>query len=336
MSKLYVGILFLFIVVKTAFSQDAHFTQFYAAPLYLSPSFAGSTAGDRIVVNFRDQWPSIPGAFVTYSISADHYFPRMNSGMGISIFRDQAGSGHLATTNFAYQYTYNIKLFRKWNIRPGVQFYYTQRSIDFSALVFNDQLTQSGQTSSSIEIPSQNKVGYFDFALSALAYSSTQWYGFTIDHIATPNQSLKYTVSKVPIRFIFFGGYKIMLQGKPGSYAEESINIAYNYRAQGKFDQIDIGAYWTKYQFVVGLWYRGIPGFKQYAPGHQNNDMIAVLGGYEFKALGLKLAYSYDFTISKLVGRTAGSHEVSLIFLFNQNRKIRKRHRTVIVPCPKF
>jgi len=336
MNKFYITILFLIIFVRVSFAQDAHFTQFYAAPIYLSPSFAGSTAGDRIVVNFRDQWPSIPGAFVTYSISADHYFPRMNSGMGISIFRDQAGSGHLATTNFAYQYTYNISLFRKWNIRPGVQFYYTQRSIDFSALVFNDQLTQSGQTSSTIEIPSQNKVGYFDFALSALAYSSTQWYGFTIDHLATPNQSLKNTISKVPIRFIFFGGYKIMLQGKLGSYAEESINIAYNYRAQGKFDQIDIGAYWTKYQFVVGLWYRGIPGFKKYAPGHQNHDMIAVLGGYEFKSLGLKLAYSYDFTLSKLVGKTAGSHEISIILLFNQNRKIRRRHRTVIVPCPKF
>lgn len=336
MNKLFFSILLLIIIAKPSVSQDAHFTQFYASPLYLSPSFAGSTAGDRVVLNFRDQWPAIPGSFITYSISADHYFPRMNSGMGIYIFRDQAGSGNLATTSFAYQYTYNIQLFKKWNIRPGVQFYYTQRSIDFSNLVFNDQLSQTGHTSSTIEIPTQNKVGYFDFALSALAYSNIQWYGFTLDHISTPNQSLKNSISEVPLRFIFFGGYKIMLQGKPGSYSEESVNIAYNYRAQGKFDQIDIGAYWTKYQFVVGLWYRGIPGIKKYAPGYHNNDMMAILAGYEFKALGLKLAYSYDFTLSKLVGKTGGSHEISLILLFNQNRKIRKRHRAVIVPCPKF
>lgn len=336
MNKLFITILLLFLIVKPAFTQDAHFTQFYAAPLYLSPSLAGSTAGSRVILNFRDQWPAIPGAFVTYSISADHFFPTLNSGMGFFVYRDQAGSGKLATTNVAFQYTYNIKLFKKWSIRPGLQFYYSQRSIDFPALVFNDQITQVGQNSSSIEVPTMEKRGYFDFALSSLIYSKVSWFGFTIDHINTPNQSLKNTISILPTRFVIFGGYKFMISGRAGGIKEESVNLAYNYRAQGKFDQIDIGGYWTKYHFVVGLWYRGIPALKKYAPGYQNNDMIAILGGYEFKSLGLKLAYSYDFTMSKLVGSTAGSHEVSMIFVFNQNQRVRKRYRAVIVPCPKY
>jgi len=38
-------------------AQDPHFSQFYAAPLYLNPALAGTSAGNyRVGVNYRDQW----------------------------------------------------------------------------------------------------------------------------------------------------------------------------------------------------------------------------------------------------------------------------------------
>ncbi|MCB0784426.1 MAG: type IX secretion system membrane protein PorP/SprF, partial [Flavobacteriales bacterium] len=46
-------------------AQDAHFTQFYATPTYLNPAFAGTTLQTRFGAIYRDQWPSIPGSFVT-------------------------------------------------------------------------------------------------------------------------------------------------------------------------------------------------------------------------------------------------------------------------------
>ena len=323
------------LISSSLYSQDPHFTQFYAAPLYLSPSLAGGTAGTRAIINFRDQWPSIPGSFITYSLSLDHFFPKYNSGVGFFVFRDQAGSGSLATTNIALQYAYNVRVYKKWNIRPGIQFYYSQRSIDFSKLVFNDQMQLGIPTSgASTEIPPDAKVGFLDFAFSTVAFSNKQWFGFTLDHINKPNQSLNGGESIVPIKFVFFGGYKFMVEGRPGSFTEESFNLAYNYRAQGKFDQIDIGVYWMKMQFIVGLWYRGIEGLKSYHSGYHNNDMMAVLAGYQYK--DIKVAYSYDFTISRLSGNTAGSHEISLIYEFNQNQKVRRKRSKIIIPCPKF
>jgi type IX secretion system PorP/SprF family membrane protein len=323
------------IISINTYSQDPHFTQFYAAPLYLSPALAGGTAGTRAIINFRDQWPAIPGSFITYSLSLDHYFPKYNSGIGFFVFRDQAGSGQLGTTNIALQYAYNARINRKWSIRPGLQLYYSQRSIDFSKLIFNDQMQLGHQTSAaSTEIPPDKSVGYMDFAFSMVTFSSKSWFGFTVDHINTPNQSLLDGNSKVPTKFIFFGGYKHVVDGKSGSFTEESINFVYNYRAQGKFDQIDLGVYWMKMQIIVGIWYRGIEGLKSYKSGYHNNDMIALLAGYQYK--DMKFAYSYDFTISRLIGRTAGSHEISLIYEFNQDQKVRRRHKIVVVPCPKF
>lgn len=57
-------------ILGQAMAQDPHFTQFYAAPTYLSPAFAGTTIQSRFVLQFRDQWPAIPGAFVSYNLVA--------------------------------------------------------------------------------------------------------------------------------------------------------------------------------------------------------------------------------------------------------------------------
>ncbi|MEJ0030308.1 MAG: type IX secretion system membrane protein PorP/SprF [Bacteroidota bacterium] len=48
-----------------ASAQDAQFSQFYAAPLYLNPAFAGSTNQGRVGMNYRNQWPGIDANFTT-------------------------------------------------------------------------------------------------------------------------------------------------------------------------------------------------------------------------------------------------------------------------------
>ncbi len=191
MNSIFKYILFLTILLNLkSFGQDAQFSQFYANPMYLSPSFAGSTNGTRAVLNFRDQWPAIPGSFITYSASVDHFFPRYNSGLGIQVLRDQAGSGQLALTTIAANYSYQFNINRHWTLKPGLMLNYNVRSIDFDKLMFNDQMHIDGNSSSSIETPSLEKIQYADAAISVMAFNKTYWGGFMIDHIFNPNQSL--------------------------------------------------------------------------------------------------------------------------------------------------
>ena len=316
-----------------SYGQDAQFTQFYANPVYLSPSFAGSTSGTRAVLNFRDQWPSIPGSFITYSASIDHFLPQYNSGIGLQVLRDQAGSGQLALTTVAISYSYLFKVNRKWTVRPGLMLNYNIRSIDFDKLMFNDQMDIDGNSSSSIETPSLEKVHYADAGFSVMAYNKLYWGGLMLDHIFNPNQSLIDGVSRVPIKLRLYGGRKFTVANAK-KYNEETIKVAFSYKAQGKFDQLDLGAYWSREPFIFGLWYRGIPLFKKYAPGYINHDAFAVLFGYKYK--DLTFGYSYDVTISRIFNNTAGAHEISLIFEFNQNQKVRRKRNFTIIPCPKF
>ncbi len=334
--KRFLNILLFFIIILNfvAKAQDPQFSQFYASPLYLSPSLAGSTNGSRAIMNFRDQWPAIPGAFITTAFSFDHFAPQFSSGFGLLVMQDRAGIGHLRNTNIGVQYTYQFKISKRIQVRPGMHFYRSTRSIDFNKLVFNDQLSLSGAAPSSIEVPPLKKVRYTDFATSILIYSEKYWGGLVIDHLTTPNQSIIDGVSLVPTKYTIHGGGKFYLNGKTSTYNEESITAAVNFRSQGKFDQMDLGMYWTRMPIILGAWYRGIPLFKAYKHGYMNNDAIVLLLGYQWKEF--KIGYTYDITISRLIANTLGSHEISVIFEFNQDQKLRKKTRKVIIPCPKY
>lgn len=308
-------------------SQDTQFSQFYAAPLHLAPSFAGSSGGSRITLNYRNQWPQIPGSFVAYSFAYDHYFSRYRSGLGIIFFRDQAGSGNLALTRGGLNYSYNFRLTSDWTIRPGIQFMYEQRTIDFFRLIFEDQIAPDGSIGPSNSMVNPiDRISYFDAASSVIAYSDNSWGGIAIANMMMPNQSMTSDeISRIPIRTSIFGGYRINYGGNYADQEAESLSFTMHYKNQGKFNQFDIGAYWTKTPVFIGLLYRGIPVFNNRANGFLNNDALIFMGG--IRTENIRIGYSYDFTISKLVNNTGGAHEISIIYEFNQHAPLEGRQR---------
>jgi len=323
----------LLLAGSAAVAQDPHFTQFYAAPTHLSPAFAGTTVQSRFALQFRDQWPSIPGAFVSYNLAADQYLSNLNSGIGLLATYDRAGTGGLSSTSIALQYAYEIKLKHKVFLRPALQFGYASRSVDYSKLVFNDQLARGGDVSS-YELYDGRKKGYADIGSGLLLFTPKLWFGFAIQHMNHPNESLLDNESAMPSQFNLHGGYRYKMR-TPGMVRKDaqSLVFAFNYRAQGKFDQLDIGANFERKPIFAGLWYRGIP-IKSYAPGYANNDAIAAVVG--FMVGDWRFGYSYDITISKLALNSGGAHEITAIFELADSRKKRSMARRRVVPCAKF
>jgi hypothetical protein len=94
---------------------------------------------------------------------------------------------------------------------------------------------------------------------------------------------------------------------------------------QDKYRYLDLGAYYTRPPIQLGLWYRGVPVF----PGNPNNGAIALLFGYNLK--NLTFAYSYDYTVSRLMTKTGGAHEISVAFEIQTAERKKKRR---MIPCP--
>ncbi len=314
--------------------QDMQFTQFNAAPLYLNPAFAGATIEHRVATSYRNQWTAIPGHYLNYVFSYDYNLTEFHSGLGLLLAREQAGTGKLGNTEIGLVYSYHFRIDKKIYIQPGIKFNYVSRGIDFSKLVFNDQLYRGGAGPTTDDIDITN-VSYMDITSGVLMYSDKYWFGVAFNHINQPNQSLTNDESPLYLKFSAHGGYKFVLQeGGKKSLNASDFNIAFQYKAQQKYDQLDLGMYYNREPFVFGIWYRGLPLIKSYE-GVLNNDALAVILGYKVVDYNLSIGYSYDITISRLAANSAGSHEISLIYEVANKKKKRKAKR-FFVPCAKF
>lgn len=322
--------LMLILAGRVSSGQDPQFTQFYAAPLYLSPSFAGATGHPRVIMNLRDQWSALPGDFITYALSIDNYIEKYNSGVGVLISRDQAGGGLVNTTNAGFSYNYNFNLTRKWKLTPGIQAYYYIKNINYNRLIFNDQISRDQISPVSVEMErlvNIKPVQHLDFTSSILAYSDRYWAGFSFDHMVSLNKALVEEGGYLPVRLTINAGGKYYVSGKNRSGNEESVTGAFNFTYQGHFKYLDLGAYYTKSPMQFGIWYRGLPVFSD------NPNIGAITAQFGYRSNNFIIGYSYDYTLAALMTRTGGAHEISLTYELDSRTK-KKRIR--MVPCPSF
>jgi type IX secretion system PorP/SprF family membrane protein len=325
MLRKYLLVLFVGFSILFAKAQDPQFTQFYANSLYLSPSFAGAVKDSRITASYRNQWTGLSKSFNTFNVAVDHYFYNLKSGVGLIAFRDVAGSLSLSNTYLGALYSYNVPINFEWYVRPGVGFYYNQRSIDYSNLILGDQLSSGGQNSSISNLKGNASNREFDFSASSLLVGPNVWFGFALDHLLRPDRSLLGLENRVPVKLSVHGGYRFVIQGYYLRPVDESVTAAFNYRQQGIYHQFDLGLYWYKRPLMIGVWYRGIPVVK-----NSGTDALAFLIG--IKVPNFNIAYSYDLTVSNFGVDSGGAHEISLTYEFStQGRKKWKA-----VPCPEF
>lgn len=311
-------------------AQDPQFTQFYAAPMYLNPAFTGVTYEHRFVANYRNQWPGISKTYQTYMASYDYNMSDINSGIGISVMQDRAGTAGLTHSQFGVNYAYHFKISKFSEIRLGANLSYNMKRLDFSKLKFNDQIASGSGTS--IEASSYEALNFMDFAAGALLNSTQYWLGLSAKHLTQPNSSLTGDRVPLPLSIGLHGGYRFVIEQK-SKELKRYFSPTFNYRHEQKYDQLDIGLYYYHLPLNVGIWYRGLP-FKKYAATYSSRESIALLIGFDITDYNLRVGYSYDLTISNLgVANSLGAHEVSLIYEIARKKK---RNKRVLVSCPKF
>lgn len=314
-------VLFLFTVVFGfgVFAQDPEFTQFYAAPLYLNPAFAGATVCPRMILNYRNQWPNLTGTFVTYSASYDQFARSIKGGIGFNLLTDRAGEGTISNTQISGMYSYHVDISRKVSFKAALQATFVQKRIDWSKLRFGDQIDpRRGWIYQTEETVDRQMAIYPDFSAGVLLYSANYYGGAAVNHLHEPDESF-FNSNKAPLPRKFTGhvGGVIPLDRKRVHESTLSPNVLF--QMQEDFTQINVGLYLSRGPIVGGLWYRNSDAF------------IALIGVQQGM---FKFGYSYDATISKLGNPkdgTHGAHEFSLAIQY----KCRER-KNKLIACPSF
>ena len=289
----------VFTSIASANAQDPTFTQFYANPLYLNPAFAGSHGCPRFALNYRNEWPSLSGNYVTYSASYDQYFKNISGGFGVLATHDQQGQGTINTSMLGLVYSYHLTLGRKWKMMFGARAAWYQKFLDWDKLTFGDMIDpRRGFIYATGDVPRGGSRGFFDASAGTVIFNKHFFAGFAAHHLNTPNESMIIGNSPLPMRFTGHMGAEIQL-GRQSKYTNGTSimpNVIYQY--QNGFQELSVGTYVKYGAFNAGFWYRNKDAF------------IMTIGVNTGK---FKLGYSYDVTVSKLNnGVSGGSHEISL------------------------
>lgn len=311
------GIFLFFILWLTAVrgsAQDHLYSQFFNSPIYLNPALTGQFKGDlRMNLIYRNQWSSVPGTLSYLSASIDYNVPKFGGGIGLLFTRSSEGTAYLDKTNISGVYSYSVGS-EDFVLSFGLQAGITNRVIDYSKLVFGDQVDPTlgivpGASAGSL--PFNNKF-YFDSGVGTNLVIGNFNIGLAMQHINQPNESFTGTPSKLPIRTNAHLSYMLdldpfeNLEDDEKSYVIPSV-VLYK---QSQAESYSFGLQYKRRSVNVGLWYRS----------GDNTGPSAVVVSLIFDLFinrdgGEKLRFgvSHDAAVSGLTyGNTSGTQEGSI------------------------
>jgi type IX secretion system PorP/SprF family membrane protein len=322
----------------SSWAQDAHFSQFYAASLYLNPALAGAERNYAANVNYRNQWRSIVVPYVTHQVSGimpvygkGTLKPHLGS-VGVSVYNDRAGDANFNSTGANLTLSRNLLGNSTTSVlsvagQAGI----IQRSINLNNLEwgsqFNPYVGLDRSMNADISDLSNNRL-MFDLnagifyaynPLSNYKKTGTTFYsGLAFSHINSPNESMITGMrNNLPVLYKYHGGF--------ATHFTEKFSLSPNVLVMNQRDifQINAGLYATyrmlgatgslfeNTDVIFGTWYR-------------INDAFIFNTGFGNEAF--TVGFSYDVNSSSLRYNTngRGAFEISLAVRNVKKQKVKR------------
>ena len=334
----------LIFLAKFTIAQDPNYSQFYNNPIYYNAAMTAINNGMSLKLNARNLWGPVPGRFNTFSASLDAQSV-FKMGLGANVYSDVAGEG-LLRTNAAYlTYSYRAVDSRNFVLQAGVGGGIVNKNIDYSKLMFSDQLdeTMGAVNNTAFISPDRNNVSYADFNAGLVArFNGTNsrqgktlkrfmvTLGGSLQHISQPKDALLGSENYLPMRYIFHGNVHLLLNDfvlAPGVI----------YEMQNEFRTFSVGTNFVNQPFTFGLW---LCNRTAALSGKQYDSFIFTIGMKlpSSHKIDWRVMYNYDITVSRLKTSSYGTHELSLIIDFNDKvlfeRYVRGRNSRRTYKCP--
>ncbi|ACU02467.1 PorP/SprF family type IX secretion system membrane protein [Pedobacter heparinus] len=309
-------VLLIMLVSLGALGQDHIYSQFFNAPIYLNPSLTGQFEGDiRMNLIYRNQWTGLSGDLSYITASADLNISKFAGGVGLMFTRSSEGTAYLVKNNAAATYSYSVggdDFVASFGIQAG----FTNRQIDWSKLVFADQIDMRlGYIPGSVSAaqpPDQDSKFFFDAAAGTNIVFRNLMVGLAVHHINKPDESFSGTVAKLPMRITANASYKIPLSPYYDYNQDEGASLIPSvvYYKQASSSSISAGAQFKYRGLNTGLWYRSA---SQGGPDAIVVSLIFDLFKGNRNGEKLRLGISHDATTSKInYTNTSGTTEASI------------------------
>ncbi|MBL4716188.1 MAG: PorP/SprF family type IX secretion system membrane protein [Bacteroidia bacterium] len=329
------SLLLLVTLVGNSFNsnaQDIRFSKPFSVPLSLNPAMMGTNADLKATLNYRNQWMTIDDGYQTYNFTF-MYPIFVNDGkgkldIGLNAINDRAGAFNSMDISLAVGYSLALTETHH-HLSAALLGGFVQKQLDAANLTFDDQyITGSfNSVNATNETVLNEKVGYPDVGFGLLWFYNppredskiNAYFGVSAYHLNQPNESFTGLTGKLPIRYSYQTGIKIITEGK--------LDFTPNLRisSQSGAEEIASGLYLDYHLndemiLEIGGWYR-------------KRDGIAFLVGFDHDMFSV--GYSYDLGMTELNNAVGGlmTHEVTLGFKMDQAAK---KDIKFVSPIPLF
>ena len=332
--------LLISLVSAVAQGQSVEMSQYWSAPLHVNPALAGISYGPRISASYRNQWPSLGdgfnGGYVTYMLGVDGYISKIHSGVGLLYTGDYTASGILASNKLTLSYAYQIKLSRKMGLRIGVEGSFIQQHIKWDQLRFYDMINpytgfvDNNNNLNPTNEPPPGALSTYrgDAGLGLLLFSQKVYFGFSARNLLLPDETFYAGAhASAHLRMVAHLGSHFNIKNQRNYRSNIFVSPNVIIANQGRDLQFNAGLMAGFNVLYFGSWFR-------YA--FNNPDALILLVGV--RKGKLRMGYSYDVTISRLTGRTGGSHELSLVFNWSgsDDNSLHPHVDKAYIPCPEI
>jgi len=324
-------------------SQDIHFSQYNNAPLDINPANTGNIInGDyRCILNYKNQWSSIPHAYKTYNFSYDRILLKkeLNSGYlsgGINILQDVSGETNFSNTNANISFSYNVPISSTQNIIGGIQAGIIQQAIDESKFKWDNQYI--GENGFDQSLPSGENIT-FNNTLAGDLSGGILWSYLNKETYMTANNFFHINVGIAGYHLnrpliTFYNNHNNRLYSRYVIHCNSNIGITNTNLSimpsgilmfQREQKEILVGSL-VKYNIRESSQHTNFISASDIAFGGHYRINDAIILEMQFEISGITLGLSYDINISKLKIATQGRGglELSLIYKGSKKRSISK------------
>lgn len=327
--------LFVLFLPVLLHAQDKLFTQAFAHPVDLNPSFSGAIDGRyRVTIAYRDQWQSfIESAYTTTGVYGDIKVPAHERsdnffGAGFSLISDRTEIYNVNQNIISLYGSYHkaLNADQRQYLSAGLNFGIAQRNINYENIYFNDQFNGLDQYSlPTAEILPSNNFAFIDLGLGVSYTSELSEYsnislGVSVDHlpgssISFYNHSLEqeqeYPDAKIYRKLTTY----VSMELASNEYVSVLPRLLWQVEgphqmiAAAALVKFDITNY-DNQAFHVG----GGVRLNQTAEGSLKNSAFYLMTAYEIN--GLLIGLSHDITTSSLSSQSPGrgAFELSISF----------------------
>jgi len=257
----------------------------------INPAVAGSDDGLPLGFTFRKLWMGMEGSPSIQTLSA-HMEVAEHMGVGLKVFN--VSSGPLRRTGGEVTYAYHIPLSGgKQNLSFGLSGLFYQYKLDLSGLNVRDPddpvLTNSEE---SMIVPDVSFGTYF--------YGENYYVGLAVPQLLSRKVDLKSDVEleQQQVRHYFLhGGYRF------------DINEQFSLEPSVLMKLIEAGIFQA--DINVRMTYNKMVSF---GLSYRTGDALVVQLGYQSQ--NFLIGYAYDITLSDVRTASSGSHEIMMIYTF--------------------